>query len=240
MDLVMFETMNNEAGKMITLKEYVTAMPTEQKDIYYLIGEERNLLENSPHLEYLRSKKFDVIFMTDPIDEWVVQANQAFDEKPLKAVGKGEIDLDEEDKKDTEKKTKKAEKKHKNLIEFLKKHLDEKVKEVRFSQRLTESACCLVGEQFDPSAHMERLFKAMNQEMPKTKRILELNADHPLIGALQKVYDNDKKDTRLPEFADLLFDQALLTEGSPIPDPLNFSRRIADLMVVGLEKEPGK
>lgn len=239
-ELLMFETMKNPAGKLITVKEYIDAMPSAQKEIYFMIGENRDVLENSPQLEILRSKGFDVLFMTDPIDEWIVQGTHEFMGKKLKSAGKGDIDLDEETKKETEEKVKKADSEHKDLVDYLKKQLDSKVKNVRFSQRLTESACCLVSDEHDPSAHMERLMKALKQPAPSSKRILELNPTHPLVESLQKLYNKNSGDPKLAEFSDLLFDQALLTEGSPIPDPLAFSRRMANLMVAGIEKEVSK
>ncbi len=234
-DLAMFETMKNDAGKLITLKEYVHCMPSEQKDIYYITGENRNMLENSPHLEILRSKGFDVLFMIDPIDEWVVQSLTEYDGKKMIAVGKGEIELDEETAKEVEEKNKKAEEEHKSLLEFIKKHLEESVKDVRFSKRLTDSACCLVGDTYDPGAHMERIFKAMNQDMPKSKRILELNASHPLVASMQSLYDKDSSDAKLGEYAELMYDQAVLTEGGVIADPLAFSKRVSELMVSALK-----
>jgi molecular chaperone HtpG len=233
-DLAMFESMNNEPGKLITLKEYVHTMPSAQKDIYFITGESRNMLENSPHLEILRSKGFDVLFMTDPIDEWVAQSMHEYEGKKFMAVGKGEIELDEDTSKEVEEKNKKATEEHKSLLEFIKKHLDENIKDVRFSKRLTESACCLVGDTYDPGAHMERIFKAMNQDMPKTKRILELNASHPLVASMQKLYDKDANSPKLGEYAELMYDQAVLTEGGMISDPLSFSKRVSDLMVNAL------
>ena len=234
-DLLLFESMKNEPGKLISFKEYCKAMPEKQKEIYFITGENRSILENSPHLEFLKSKDYDVLFMTDPIDEWVVQTITSYDEKTLKAVGKGEIELDDESKKEAEDKNKKATKEHKSLIESIKKSLDDKVKDVRFSQRLTDSACCLVSDTYDPTPNMERIFKAMNQDMPQSKRILELNPDHPLVDGLQKLYDTSKKDPKLAEFAEMLYDQALLAEGSPIPDPLAFAKRVSTLMVDGLK-----
>jgi molecular chaperone HtpG len=228
--------MNSEPGKLVSMKEYVTAMPEKQKEIYYITGENRTALENSPHLELLRKNGYDVLFMVDPIDEWVVQSLTEYDGKKLKSVGKGEIELDDDAKKETEKKLKKAEKEHKNLVEFLKKSLEDKVKDVRFSKRLTDSACCLVSDEYDPTPNMERIFKAMNQAMPATKRILEINPDHALVSGLQGLYDKSKDDPKLADFATLLYDQALLAEGSTIPDPLSFSKKISDLMVASLNK----
>jgi molecular chaperone HtpG len=234
-DLALYETMNNEPGKMISLKEYVDAMPESQKDIFYITGENRTILENSPALEIFKSKGYDVIFMTDPIDEWVMQSMTQYAKKHFKPATKGEIELDE-DKEATEKLIKKAAQEHKKLVDFIQKELDEDIKEVRFTNRLTDSACCLVADENALSSHMERLFKAMNQDMPKTKRILELNPNHPLVGALQNVFDKDNSNPKLKDYASLIYDQALLTEGSPIPDPLAFSRKVSDLMVHALEK----
>lgn len=235
-ELAMYETMNNESGKLVSLQEYVHNMPETQKHIYYIIGDNREQLENSPLLEYFRSKGFDVLFMTDPIDEWVVQSMQQYDKKYLKPISKGELELDEESKKEAEATLETASKQYKTLVEYLQKELESSVKEVRFSPRLTESACCLVADENAIGAHMERIFKAMNQEVPDSKRILELNPTHPLISSLQSVYDKDSNAPELSEYARLLYDQALLTEGSPIPDPLKFSQRITKLMVSSLEK----
>ncbi len=230
-DLAMYETMNGKPGEMIGLNDYVTAMPESQEHIYYLTGENRSVLENSPALEYFKSKGWDVLFMTDPIDEWVLQSMQQYEQKYLKSAVKGELE-DEESKEQV----KEAAEQHKSLVEFLGKTLEERVKEVRFSSRLTESACCLVGDENDMGAHMERLMKAMNQDVPPQKKILELNAGHPLIGAFQKVYDEAPDADQTKEYAEMLYDQALLTSGGSIPDPLNFAKRIANLMVAGMQK----
>jgi molecular chaperone HtpG len=230
-DLLLFETMRNEPGKLVSLKEYATAMPEGQKEIYYIVGENRSLLENSPHLEVLKRKGYDVLFMTDPIDEWVVNTITDFEEKKLKAVGKGELDIEDEKSEDG----KKAAKKYKSLLETVKAKLGDRVKDVRFSTRLADSACCLVSDEHDPSAYMERLYKAMNQEMPKTKRILEINPTHPLVESLGALHKNSPDDPKIAAYAELLIDQALLTEGNPIPDPLAFSKRLVDLMVAGLK-----
>ncbi|MDD5598342.1 MAG: molecular chaperone HtpG [Victivallaceae bacterium] len=230
-DLVMYETMNGESGKLIGLQEYVDAMPPEQKDIYYITGENRQAVENSSALEIFRSRGFDVLFMTDPIDEWVMPSMGQFAKFQFKSATKGDIELDEKSKKESEKIIAQAAKEHKKLLELIQKELDTDVKEVRFTNRLTDSACCLVGDEHAMSAHMERLFKAMKQEVPVSKRILELNPKHPLVSSMQKLFDADKADPELGKYAHLLYDQALLTEGSPVPDPLTFARNVADLMV---------
>ncbi|MFZ2655996.1 MAG: molecular chaperone HtpG [Victivallales bacterium] len=239
-ELLLFETLNNADGKLFSLKEYADKMPAGQKEIYYICGESRAVLEKSPHLEFLRSMNFDVILMTDPIDEWVLQSIPEFSGKKLKSAGKGDLELDEKTKSEKEDKTKKAVEEHKSLIEFLKKQLGKDVRDVKFSTRLTESPCCLVSGEHDPSIQMEKMFKAMNREMPKMKRILELNPDHPLVGALQGLYDKNSSDPKLAEFAEMLYDQALLTEGIPLADPIKFSKRVAMLMVDGIKGEIGK
>ena len=111
------------------------------------------------------------------------------------------------------------------------------MKDVRFSSRLTESACCLVSDEYDPSAYMQRLMKAMDKNAAGVARILELNPEHPLVGAMKKLHEKSPDNAKLAEFAEMLFDQALLAEGSPIPDPLLFTRRTASLMTLGVEKE---
>jgi molecular chaperone HtpG len=235
-ELLLFETMNQEPGKLISLKDYVDTMAPDQKDIYYIIGESRSVLENSPHLEIFRSKGYDVLFMTDPIDEFVISGMFEYDKKQLKAVGKGDIDFGDEKKEDKQN-DEKLKEEYKSLLEVILKKLDVNVKEVRFSKRLTDSACCLVGEAYDQSPYMERIMKSMNQEMPKTKRVLELNPEHALVSSMKKLYELEPESPKLGDFAELLYDQALLTEGSPIENPLNFTKKIAELMVLGVTKE---
>lgn len=234
-ELAMYESMNSEAGKLISLREYVAAMPSSQQDIYYITAENRTTALASPALEIYRSKGYDVLLMTDPIDEWVMQSMFQYDKKHFKSVAKGELELDADSKKELENMVEAAAETHKSLVEYLAKELENNVKEVRFSGRLTESACCLVADEQGLSAHMERFFKAMNQEIPAGKRILELNPKHPLVEAMQKLYDQDPQSAQLKEYAGLLYDQALLTEGSQIADPGLFAKRIADLMVAGLK-----
>lgn len=229
--LTMYESMNNEAGKLIGLQEYVDAMAPEQKDIYYITGESRQAVENSSALELFRSQGFDVLFMIDPIDEWIMQSMGQFAKFMFKSATKGDIELDEKSKKASEKVISKAVTEHKDVLEVLQRELDANIKEVRFTNRLTDSVCCLVGEENAMSAHMERMFKAMNQEVPVSKRILELNPKHALVTSMQQLFDADKASPELQKYAHLLYDQALLTEGSPITDPLAFAKNIADLMV---------
>jgi molecular chaperone HtpG len=207
-------------------------MPSAQKEIYYITGTDRSAVENSPHLEICRRKDYEVLFLTDPIDEWVAQSLMEYDGKKLKSVLKGELEVDtEEEKKEKEVKQEEAKKQYLGLLEFIKDKLAEKVQEVRLSSRLTDSACCLVADEYGMNAHMERILKAMNQDVPESKRILELNPDHAIMQILNRLYEQDRGSGKLADYCELLYDQALLTEGSPIKDPLRFTKLISELMV---------
>ena len=226
-DLVMYESMNGEPGKRITLAEYVAAMPESQEHIYFITGEKRDSVANSPVLEYYRSKGWDVLFMTDPIDDWVMQSMFQYQKKPFKAVDKGDFDA-----KDGEAAVKAAQEKYAKLIEFLKEELKDQVVEVKFSSRLTESPCCLVTEGNSLSPHLERLFRAMHQDIPKSRRILELNPGHPVIDAVsQLAAAGGEAAERAKRYARILLDQALLAEGSPLPDTADFIRSVGELLL---------
>lgn len=228
-DLVMYESMNTEPGKMITLAEYVAAMPESQKEIYYITGEKRESVASSPALEYFRSKGYDVLFMTDPIDDWIMQQMFQYCKKNFKSIAKGDFEVE-----GAADMLKAAQEKFAGLVEFLKKALGDKVGEVRFSARLTDSPCCLITEGNALSPHLERLFKAMHQEIPESKRILELNPKHPLIEAMFELSKQSDKAPELEMYAKVLFDQALLTEGSPLPDPAAFAREVTNLLLKGI------
>jgi molecular chaperone HtpG len=212
-------------------------MPGAQKEIYFITGSSREALEQSPHLEVFRSKGFEVLFMTDPVDEWVVQSLTEYDGKQLKAVDRGDISIDsEEEKKEKEKKREEAQKEFSGLISLITDRLKDKVKEVRFSNRLTDSACCLVADEYGMNANMERIMKSLNQSVPESKRILELNPDHAILKAMAELHAKEKDAPTIGDYADLLYDQALLTEGSPIKDPLRFTKLVSELMVKAAAK----
>ncbi|GFO60346.1 chaperone protein HtpG [Geomonas silvestris] len=233
-DLLLYESSKTENGKYVSLKEYVERMPEAQKEIYFITGMSRASVENSPYMEVFRKKDFEVLYMTDPVDEWVVQAIHQYQEKHLKAIDRGDLELEsEEEKKEAEAKKEEAKKEYAGVISFIQDTLKEQVKEVRLSSRLTESACCLVAEEMGLNANMEKILKSMNQEVPEAKRILELNPDHQIMQVMTSMYDQDKANPKLADYCELLFDQALLTEGSPIKNPLRFAKLVSELMVVG-------
>lgn len=236
-DLLLFESMNNPAGKQISLKEYSDAMPATQKAIYYITGDRREALEHTPQLEMFRKQGYDVLFLYEPMDEIIMEDIRNYAEKDLVSVLKGEVKFDEAVQKELDEKTAKETEENKDLVEFLKATLADKVKDVRFSSRLTESPCCLVGDAYDPSVQMQRLYKAMGQEMPEVKRVLELNGESPLIKALKSLYDKDPVAENLKEYASLLYDQALISEGAVLPDPAAFARSTVRLMTESIQKE---
>lgn len=230
-DLALYESDLNKPGELISLEEYVNRMPEQQQEIYYIAGDSREALASSPHLEALRKRGYDVLYMTDPIDDWVAQSVTTYKEKPLKDVAKGDVELETEDeKKQKEEERKQAQEEYGSLIEKLKGELDDKVKDVKLSSRLTDSACCLVADEMSMGVHMERIMKAMNQEMPPSKRILEINPDHPLLKSMHDLHEHAPEHEKLGEYAQLLYDQALLTAGMPVEDPLGFAKRLSNLM----------
>ena len=223
-DLVLYETMNGERGKKITLAEYVKAMPENQKEIFYISGDKYESVASNPALEYFRKAGFDVLFMTDPIDEWIMQSMFQYDKKNFKSVVKGDFAVD--GAADT---ARDAAEKYAKLVEYLKKEFGAELSDVRFSSRLTDSPCCLITEGNALSPHLERLFRAMHQEVPVSKRILELNAAHPLVEKLESLVEKGES-PELGDYVRVLYDQALLIEGSPIPDPADFAKRVTALL----------
>jgi molecular chaperone HtpG len=223
-DLCRFESMNNEAGKVISLKEYVAKMPEAQKDIYYVTGLGRKAVEQSPHLEAFKKRGYDVLFLIDPVDEWVVKSLVNYDKRRLQSVAHGDLDLGEEpEKKEDEAEVAPA-------VEAVKKALGDRVKDVRASKRLTDSASVLVAEAGDPGANFERIMRMVEQNAgPETKRILELNPSHPIVKNLAAVVKRDAGSPRIAEWSELLLDQALLAEGV-VQDPAKLVKRIQDLL----------
>jgi len=230
-ELVLFQS-DKEKDKLISFKDYIEAMPEGQEDIYYITGENLATVANSPHLEAFRQKGYNVLFMTDPIDEWVVQATHEFDGKSLKSITKGDIELGtEEEKEEAKKELESASEKHATLLGVIQKILDEDVKEVKLSGRLTDSPCCLVADEQGMDANMERIMKAMGQEVPKTKRILELNPSNPVVDKLTELCTEDINNPKIEEYANLLFDLAIISEGGTPRNPVELAKNISKLMV---------
>ena len=229
-ELLMFGSAESEGSKPITLGEYVTAMANGQKDIYYLIADDIEKARTSPHLEAVRKRGYDVLFMTEPVDEWAVERIGDFKDKKLVAIDKGELDLgSEEEKAEEKKKLDKAAAEYKELTEGIAAELKDNIKEVRVSQRLADSPCVLVEDGNAMSPSMERMLRAMNQEVPKRLRILEINPDHPVIAKMKQLHA--EKDAELKDFIDLLYAQALVAEGNVPENPRRFAELVSKLML---------
>ena len=231
-DLLLFESSKTKPGEYVSLKEYIERMLPDQKNIYFLTGDSRATIDNSPHLEVFKKKDVEVLFMTEPVDEFILPGFGEYSDKSLKSIAQGDIDLGtEEEKKIAEEQKKEVTGKYKKLIKKIEESLKEDVKEVRLSDRLTDSPSCLVTDEGDINPQMERIFAAMNQPVPEVKRILEVNPNHPVIDKMNKIFEADKKDSRVSDFSELLHNQALLSEGVAVKDPVRFSKLITDLMI---------
>ena len=221
-DLARYKTTKSD-GAYVSLKDYVIRMKPDQKEIYYITGENMSTLINSPHLEKLKDKDYEVLLMTDPIDEWVVQALTEYEKKPLVSAEKGDLKIDDEKK---EEKAKELD----SLFEFIKTELAEKIKEVRPSTRLKDSVACLSSDEGEMSAYMEKIMKATGNAGPDAKRVLELNVDHPAITKMKELFEKDKKDMRLKDYSQLLFDMAVISEGGKIENPSRFNKQVGELL----------
>ena len=225
-DLLLFYSSKEQ--KLITLDEYVNRMEEGQKDIYFVSGEKTEKIDQLPIVKKVKDKGYEILYLTDNVDEFVLQTLLNFKEKSFKNITQGDLDLDsEEEKKELEKKTEES----KDLLTNLKDALQEKVKEVKLSTRLVDDPVCLSADE-GMSFEMEKVLSAMPEGNPygmKATRILEINPNHPIFEALQSVYAKDKEAVK--EYAELLYDQALLIEGFTIDNPAEFSRKICDFMV---------
>jgi len=220
-ELLRYKTTKSD-GKWKSLQQYVEGMPPDQKEIYYITGENMTALINSPLLEQLKSKDFEVLLMTDPIDEWVTQALNEYDGKKLRSAEKGDLDIDkvDEEKKD----------KYETLFKHIRVQLEDTIKEVRPSTRLTDSVACLSGDTYDMSGYMEKILKSTGQQVPENKRALELNMSHPVMEKILGMFETDKNDPKLADYIHLLLDLAVIGEGGKVDDPSNFSKKVGNLM----------
>ncbi|MEE3850093.1 molecular chaperone HtpG [Gordonia sp. LSe1-13] len=235
-----FESTDSEDA-VTTLADYVGRMRSGQDTIYYMTGESRQQIENSPHIEAFRAKGVEVLLLTDPVDEMWVTAGLEFEGKSFTSIAKGAVDLDDlddTDDSDTEKakadKEKRAED-YAGLLTWLAESLSDDVNEARLSSRLTDSAACLVGDTFSMSPQLEKLYRASGQELPKSKRALEVNADHPLIVGLNKAFAASDDHTDLVPTAKLLYGMAVIAEGGELGDPAEFARLLAGTLTESLD-----
>ncbi|MBF0542922.1 MAG: molecular chaperone HtpG [Candidatus Riflebacteria bacterium] len=225
----------HSSTELYTLDQYIERMKTSQETIYFITGETRHTIETSPLLESFKEKGYEVLLLTDPVDEvWV---NFVFDYKGKKfqSIAKGTVELgSDEEKKKAEEDRKQKEAGYKSLLECIKGKLDENIKEVRLSSRLTSSPACLVSDRNDMTPQMEALLKATGKDVPRTKRILEINPSHPIIVKLQSVFEKNSNDPMIEDYGNLLFGQALIAEGGKLADPAIFNKKLNDLMMKAL------
>ena len=225
--LLKYPTARTDAGKTVFLEDYVKDMAPGQKDIYYLCAEREDDARRAPQIESARKHGCDVLLWCDPVDDYLSESLREFDGKSFVDVAKGDVQFGSEEERKAEKDAnEKAAADLKPLLEGVKKELDGKVSDVRVSTRLTDSPCCLVAQEHALPPSMVRMMRAMKQDVPDEKRILEINSAHPLIAKL--------KGLKGAEFSDavaLLYDSALIAEGSPVEDGARFSKLLADLMM---------
>ncbi len=224
-ELIRYKSTKSE-DKAISLKTYVDRMQPDQKEIFYITGENLTALINSPHLEALKEKDYEVLLMADPVDEWVIQSLTEYDGKPLKSAEKGDLEIDSPDKEKQDD--------YSALFGFIKNHLADKIKEVKASSRLKSSIVCLSGDDHDMSAYMEKILAASGQKVPEVKRVLELNLAHPVMDKIKALFDADRKDPRIQAYSELLLDLAIVGEGGKIDNPSRFSTQIGELMTTAL------
>jgi len=223
---------STDGPALTSLGEYVGRMTSGQPAIYYLTAASREAAERSPHLEAVRARGYEVLFFLDPIDELWLRMRREFEGKPLTSVSQGGVDLGPgEDGQKEGAVPEEVGQRFKDLLLALRVALQDDVKDVRLSERLTSSPACLVGEPGDLSAHIEDLLRRSGREVPKAKRVLEVNPSHPLLTRLQAFHAAHPADERFRRYAELLHGQAILAEGGTLPDPAAFSQRLAELLV---------
>ena len=229
--LLLFDS-SHDKEKLTNLEDYVNRMQSDQEEIFYLSGDSRSRIENSPHLEALRERSLEVLYLSDPVDELMVQALTEFDGKKLKSIGKGTVGLGSDEEQNTARKDLNAKSvDHVDLLAALKTRLENHVKEVRLTNRLTDSPACLVVADEDFSPHMHRILQGQQGAPLEPARIMELNPEHDIVQKLHARLKENKDDPAIGDFADLLFGYAMIAEGSELPDPTKFNHAIAKLML---------
>jgi molecular chaperone HtpG len=218
---------------LTSLADAKSRMKEGQKALYYVLGESRRQVEQSPHIEALRARGYEVLYLTDPVDPFAVESLKEWDGVPLESASDAELAIDGEG-------ATKIDASRESALEDLRNRfrvkLQEEVSEVRLSARLTSSPLCLVIPEGGLQPHVERILRAAQRDVPKQKRILELNPDHAVVERMRRVLEKGGADEKIDEWIELLFDQAKIAEGSPIDDPSRFNRRVDALLTDAAER----
>lgn len=226
--LFRYASTNNDSDiENVSLDDYISRMKEGQDKLYYITGDSYAAVKNSPHLELFKKKGIEVVLMHDRVDEWMMSYLNEYDGKSFVNIAKGELDLGDLEDKEDKKKAEKAAKDYESLLKQMTESLGDKVKEVRVSTRLTDSPSCLVVEQQDMAVSMQKILKQAGHEVPNIEPILEINIEHPLVKRLSDEQDDDK----FSDWSHLLFDQAMLSEGGQLEDPVAFVTRINQLLL---------
>ena len=220
-------TQTDDEAQEVSLEDYLSRMKAGQEKIYFITADSFAAAKNSPHLEVFRKKDIEVLLLTDRVDEWLTSHLTEFDGKALVSVARGDLDLGDLEDKEEKKKQEKVEKESKELVNRMKDVLGEKVKDVRVTHRLTTSPACLVADEQDMTGNMERILKSIGQDVPNMKPIMELNPEHALVTKLKDENDND----RFSDWTNIMFDQALLSEGGQLDDPASFVQKLNKLLL---------
>ncbi len=226
--LFRYASTNNDSDiEDVSLDDYISRMKEGQDKLYYITGDSYAAVKNSPHLELFKKKDIEVILMHDRVDEWMMSYLNEYDGKSFVNIAKGELDLGDLEDKEEKKKAEKAAKDYESLLKQMTESLGDKVKEVRVSTRLTSSPSCLVVEQQDMAVSMQKILKQAGHEIPNVEPILEINVEHPLVKRLS----DEQDDAKFSDWSHLLFDQAMLSEGGQLEDPVLFVTRINELLL---------
>lgn len=225
LELLLFPSTKCTGNERVSLSHYIERMDKNQKDIYFLTAENQKEAEHSLHLEKFKEKGYEVLYFLSPIDEVLSQLRIQYKGKEFQSVTKGKLEFGE--KKELEK----VQEQFHSFNEWLLKNLSEWIKEVRISERLTQSVCCLVGEKEDMSLQMEALLRSYQKEVPINKRILEINTQHPLIQKMLKTFEQNPEDSWLKDYSEILYNQALISEGTKIPNPTRFNQKLSEWML---------
>lgn len=248
-DLLLFHSSAN-SDLMTTLEEYVKRMPKGQKEIYYAASKDIETIKRMPQLEIFREKSIETLFFTDKIDEFLTQNLDDYNGKKMVSITREDFNLEKINKKEEGKQKKENEKnddnsdnsqdEHKELLECVKKHLGNKVKEVKISKRLISSPVCMVNTNSGVTFNMELLLKGVTQPTAPAGRILEINPNHKLFSVLTKIYDSDRNSSEMKNCSEILYYQAMLMEGYELDNPVDFSNKISELLINAYDRSGTK